>query len=65
MHLFTAEVLDTEADAAQLDCIKLVYLVIELSLRVFERSNDEPEPIDGLLLSIEVTVFDVKPIYKR
>jgi len=62
VHLFTTEVFDAEADTAQLDCVKLVYFVIELSLRVFERSNDEPEPIYGLLLSIQVTVLDVKAV---
>ena len=62
VHLFAAEVLNAEAHPTELDGIKLLDLVIELALRVFQRAYHEPQPVDGLLLSISVSMLDVEAL---
>ena len=45
-HLFTSEIFDTEANPTELDGVKLLDLVVELSVRVLERSDDEPKSVN-------------------
>lgn len=46
VHLLAAEVLHSEADAAELDGVELLYFVVKLALGVLERPHDEPKPVN-------------------
>lgn len=60
VHLLAAEVLNPEAHTAQLDSIKLFNLVVKLSIGVLQRSDDEPEPVDGFFVQRGIPVIYIE-----
>ena len=49
VDVVASEILDPEPNSAQLDGVKFFDFVVVLAVLIFQRSSDEPEPVNRLL----------------